>query len=240
MIRLRINDDESLKNLNDQLVLEWLSNTTTAGHWGGGGEDGLDRNIDYIDADSGGANMQNQSKSGDQDLFIVWATLVTETSDEISVGNTWNTTPLEIEEYSTDPSYNMTSMNNSGSSDVTGLDFVIHWSGFKVGVLIGTLLILFETVIGNVLVIAAIISDKKLQTPFNYYIMNLAMCDMNVGLSVMTLFVAHNLYEFFPFNTITCAYWIWSDWTMTFESVATLTAIRYNYLSHKRNPTTES
>jgi len=184
--------------------------------------------------------MSNLTKSDDRDVFIVWAKLVTEISSEINAGDTWNATSPGPEDYLTtlvdnvsrsgnNNSNNSNMSSSSSSSNSIVLDMVIHWSGFKVGVLIGTLLILFETVIGNVLVISAVLTDKKLQTPFNYYIVNLAMCDMNVGLSVMTLFVAHNLYEFFPFDSLTCAYWIWSDWTMTFESVATLTAIRYSH-----------
>ena len=166
--------------------------------------------------------MLNLTESGGDDVFVVWATLVTEISGEISAADTWNTT-------STTPSSNIsTDTNNStNSTNSTELEPEIQWSGFKVGVLIGTLVVLFETVIGNTLIILAVLTDKKLQTPFNYYIVNLAMCDLNVGLSVMTLFVATNLYEYFPFDTIACAYWVWSDWTMTFESVATLTAIRY-------------
>merc|ERR1711911_523769 len=122
--------------------------------------------------------MSNLTKSDDRDVFIVWAKLVTEISSEINAGDTWNATSPGPEDYLTTLVDNVSSSSSSSNSIV--LDMVIHWSGFKVGVLIGTLLILFETVIGNVLVISAVLTDKKLQTPFNYYIVNLAMCDMNV------------------------------------------------------------
>ncbi|XP_076061487.1 muscarinic acetylcholine receptor M4-like isoform X2 [Oratosquilla oratoria] len=84
---------------------------------------------------------------------------------------------------------------------------------------------MIETVVGNFLVILSVKVEKKLQTPFNYYIVNLAFTDMNVGMSVMSLFLIYNLYEYFPFNDYLCNYWIWSDYTMTFESVMTLAAI---------------
>ena len=65
-----------------------------------------------------------------------------------------------------------------------------------------------ETIFGNLLVVLSVALEKKLQTPFNYYIVNLALTDLNIGLSVMTLFVIYNLYEYFPFDFNTCRYMV--------------------------------
>lgn len=103
----------------------------------------------------------------------------------------------------------------------------IEWTPFKVVMFVVQFVIMVETVIGNLMVILSVKMEKRLQTPFNYYIVNLAFTDMNVGLSVMSLFMIYNLYDYFPFAAPLCHYWIWSDYTMTFESVMTLAAIRY-------------
>lgn len=102
----------------------------------------------------------------------------------------------------------------------------INWTPFKITLFIIQFIIMVETVLGNLMVILSVKMEKKLQTPFNYYIVNLAFTDMNVGLSVMSLFMINNLYDYFPFGSFLCNYWIWSDYVMTFESVMTLAAIR--------------
>lgn len=82
----------------------------------------------------------------------------------------------------------------------------IIWRGSKIVSFIASTLIMTETVFGNLLVVLSVALEKKLQTPFNYYIVNLALTDLNIGLSVMTLFIIYNLYEYFPFDFNTCRY----------------------------------
>ncbi|KAK7086618.1 hypothetical protein SK128_026147 [Halocaridina rubra] len=106
----------------------------------------------------------------------------------------------------------------------------IQWSGGRITLFIVQFIIMIETILGNLMVILSVKVEKKLQTPFNYYIVNLAFTDMNVGMSVMSLFMIYNLYDYFPFNNFLCGYWIWSDYTMTFESVMTLAAISVDRL----------
>ncbi|XP_042856222.1 uncharacterized protein LOC122242871 [Penaeus japonicus] len=106
----------------------------------------------------------------------------------------------------------------------------INWTASRITLFIIQLVIMVETVLGNLMVILSVKMEKKLQTPFNYYIVNLAFTDMNVGLSVMSLFMINNLYDYFPFGSFLCNYWIWSDYVMTFESVMTLAAISLDRL----------
>lgn len=125
-----------------------------------------------------------------------------------------------------DVTQNSTIVPTIETSDMESSRDGINWHGGKIVLFIIQLLIMIETILGNVLVMLSVKIEKKLQTPFNFYIVNLAFTDMNVGLFVMSLFTITNLYEYFPFNNVLCGYWIWSDYTMTFESVMTLAAIR--------------
>ena len=95
--------------------------------------------------------------------------------------------------------------NETNGTNAT-LPFVfapIVWSASKAGSFLASLLIMIGTVFGNALVLLSVYFEKKLQTPFNFYLVNLAI----------------------PFFFI--SFWIWSDYTMTFESVVTLAAIRW-------------
>ncbi|XP_037081037.1 muscarinic acetylcholine receptor M1-like [Pollicipes pollicipes] len=113
---------------------------------------------------------------------------------------------------------------NDTAADAGELGGVV-WSTSKALLFVFQLLVMLETIFGNLLVVLSVKMEKKLQTPFNYYIVNLAITDMNVGISVMSLFAIYNLYGYFPFSTFVCGYWVWSDYTMTFESVFTLMTI---------------
>ncbi|KAK3860850.1 hypothetical protein Pcinc_033122 [Petrolisthes cinctipes] len=119
---------------------------------------------------------------------------------------------------------------NEGEQQQTNPHGGIQWSFSRALLFIFQLVIMVETVLGNLMVILAVKMEKKLQTPFNYFIVNLAFTDMNVGLSVMSFFMVYNLYDYFPFSSFFCDYWIWSDYTMTFESVMTLAAISVDRL----------
>ena len=145
---------------------------------------------------------------------------------------------------------NANSSTHSNSSDVGNNTIVLGpvlWTGRKTGIFIVSVCMMFLTISGNLLVILSVVLEKKLQTAFNYYIVNLACVDLNVACSDMVFFIIYSLYEYFPFNFTTCwyiytlphyhnwcwlyifyltySYWIWNDWVMPFESAATLAAI---------------
>ena len=171
---------------------------------------------------SANGNQLTMSLQGNNThVLVIWATAVTEMSSERS---TLSFYPWESESYviQDEVNFNLSSYkpNNSFIHDE------IEWSRSKLGAFLAQMFITAETILGNFLVVLAVAMDKKLQTPFNYYIVNLALTDLNVGMSVMSLYTVYNLYGYFPFNNIACTYWVWSDYTMTFESVATLLAIR--------------
>lgn len=155
----------------------------------------------------------NQPKST---VFIIWASVI---SDIITQPTNW----IEKEELDVSSENSLLNDDNPFSStnyianvnksfhykyhNISGDSFEngpIVWSGYKIGFFLASLIIMTETVIGNLLVVLSVLLEKKLQTPFNFYIVNLALTDLNVGLSVMTLFIVYNLYEYFPFDAKTC------------------------------------
>lgn len=106
--------------------------------------------------------------------------------------------------------------------------FIVSWQK----VLLASVLtaIVTTTILGNLLVILAIKTDKRMQTPFNYYVINLAITDFLVGLSAMTFYSVDRVLGYWPFGEFMCGVWIFFDYGMTFASVFTLVAISLDRL----------
>ena len=85
--------------------------------------------------------------------------------------------------------------------------------------------IVLLTIFGNILVLVAVYVNKKLQTIFNYYVVNLAITDFAVALTAMSFHTTDNVLGYWPFGEILCAVWIFFDYGMTFVSVFTLILI---------------
>ncbi|XP_045210976.2 muscarinic acetylcholine receptor M3-like [Mercenaria mercenaria] len=85
--------------------------------------------------------------------------------------------------------------------------------------------ITITTIVGNVLVLVAVKMNKKLQTTFNYYIVNLAITDVAVAITAMSFMATHTFLGYWPFGEVLCAIWIFFDYGMTFVSVFTLLLI---------------
>ncbi|ELT93321.1 hypothetical protein CAPTEDRAFT_74776, partial [Capitella teleta] len=82
------------------------------------------------------------------------------------------------------------------------------------------------TLFGNILVLLAFASDRKLgKINFNLYIVNLAITDVCVSAIAMPFFALDLYRGGWPFDQVTCALWIFIDWGMTFMSIFTLVAI---------------
>ncbi|ELT97435.1 hypothetical protein CAPTEDRAFT_193393 [Capitella teleta] len=82
------------------------------------------------------------------------------------------------------------------------------------------------TLFGNILVLLAFASDRKLgKINFNLYIVNLAITDICVSAIGMPLYALDLYRGSWPFDQVTCALWILLDWGMTFLSIFTLVAI---------------
>ncbi|XP_077994330.1 muscarinic acetylcholine receptor M4-like [Glandiceps talaboti] len=96
-----------------------------------------------------------------------------------------------------------------------------------IGIFLGTTLfaIVFVTVAGNLLVIIAFLSDDKLrQTVRNFYLFNLALADLMVGLMSMPFdaFWALHGYGDWPLGEGVCKLWITSDFIACSVSVVSI------------------
>ena len=86
-------------------------------------------------------------------------------------------------------------------------------------------LVTFITIVGNIIVLAAFVIEKKLRTNFTIYIANLAVTDVSVAVFAMWFYTCDVLLGYWPFGQFLCGVWIFFDYGMTFASVFTLVAI---------------
>ncbi|KAI0234973.1 Muscarinic acetylcholine receptor M3, partial [Lamellibrachia satsuma] len=89
----------------------------------------------------------------------------------------------------------------------------------------GLFIIVIVTIVGNVIVIAAFVIEKKLRTTFTFYILNLAITDVCVAVTAMSFYTFDIVLGWWPFGEVMCGIWIFFDYGMTFASVFTLVAI---------------
>lgn len=75
------------------------------------------------------------------------------------------------------------------------------------------------TIIGNVMVLIAVKIEKKLQTIFNYYVVNLAITDVAVAVTAMSFMATHTVLGYWPFGEILCAVWIFFDYGNYFRII---------------------
>ncbi|ELU05638.1 hypothetical protein CAPTEDRAFT_145497, partial [Capitella teleta] len=66
---------------------------------------------------------------------------------------------------------------------------------------------------------------KKLRNTFTFYIANLAITDLMVGMVAMLFYTFDTVLGYWPFGQFMCGVWIFFDYAMTFASVFTLVAI---------------
>ena len=103
------------------------------------------------------------------------------------------------------------------SANVTNVDLSedddgerISWN--KIIIAFVLFLIIVVTIVGNILVLVAVKVDKRLQTTFNYYIVNLAITDVAVAVTAMTFQATYTVLGYWPFGEILCAVWIFFDY----------------------------
>lgn len=94
-------------------------------------------------------------------------------------------------------------------SNATSQILVYHIPEFKVtfySIVIVVLLAVWTltTIIGNVLVMAAVYAEKKLKTTFNCYIVNLAITDLSVGLIVLPFYSIYTILQYWPLGKCLC------------------------------------
>ena len=105
---------------------------------------------------------------------------------------------------------------------------------FVLGCLLG-LMIVFS-IAGNVLVILAIVTDRRLRTSSNYFYVSLALADTLVAALVMTLALANDLTGRWLFGSALCNVWLSADVMGSTASILHLSAISLDRYAHVRDP----
>ena len=105
--------------------------------------------------------------------------------------------------------------NVSDTEVVDATPHVITWANIVVGSIL--YVIVLVTILGNLLVLVALKSDRTLRSTFNYYIVNLAVTDVAVAVSAMSFKATQAFYgEYWPFGEALCAVWIFFDYGIIF------------------------
>ncbi|KAM9223087.1 histamine H3 receptor-like [Leptosomus discolor] len=105
-------------------------------------------------------------------------------------------------------------------------------SEFSLGVLVllAFLMVLLAlvTILGNVLVILAFITDRNLRHRSNYYFLNLAISDFAVGVFCMPLYIPYSLTGKWHLGRGVCRLWLAMDYLVCTASVFNIVLISYD------------
>ncbi|XP_017047130.1 LOW QUALITY PROTEIN: octopamine receptor [Drosophila ficusphila] len=102
-------------------------------------------------------------------------------------------------------------------------DLVLSWQGIILIAVFATFIVV--TVIGNTLVILAILTTRRLRTITNCFVMSLAVADLLVGIFVMPPAVAVHLTGSWQLGWVLCDIWISLDVLLCTASILSLCAI---------------
>ena len=91
-----------------------------------------------------------------------------------------------------------TSRNDTTASDVGTAPIPT----VRILVCLGLFVIVLVTIVGNIIVIVAFVIEKKLRTPFTFYILNLAITDVSVAVTAMSFYTFDILLGWWPFGEV--------------------------------------
>ena len=76
----------------------------------------------------------------------------------------------------------------------------VPWQRLLLGVVLSGLVVV--TVMGNVLVVVVVARNRRLQTVFNVFVVNLAVTDIAVAVTSMSFFAVYNVLQRWPFGMV--------------------------------------
>jgi len=108
--------------------------------------------------------------------------------------------------------------------EILGIPIAVpKWEAF---ITIMTLsLMIFITVVGNILVILSVLNHTPLKILSNYFVVSLAVADLTVAITVLPLNVAYSVLGKWVFGSITCKIWLTADVLCCTASILNLCAI---------------
>lgn len=86
-------------------------------------------------------------------------------------------------------------------------------------------LLVAEIILGNLLVIVAVLTQRYLRTPSNMIILSLAVADLAVGVFILPFNIADMLQNGWRFGNVLCRIWLTSDVTLCSTSILHISAI---------------
>ncbi|XP_072010844.1 histamine H3 receptor-like [Engystomops pustulosus] len=129
-------------------------------------------------------------------------------------------------------------MSSTTLNNDTGLDFsntnstgsfqLLYPENIRVTIIVLISLLIVITVLGNILVMLAFLLDRRLRTQSNFFLLNLAICDLLLGAVAIPLYVPYMLTGKWMFGRFLCKLWLVVDYTMCTASAFNVALISYD------------
>lgn len=111
-----------------------------------------------------------------------------------------------------------------------GIDLAVpQWEAILITLVLS--IIIFLTIIGNILVILSVFTYKPLRIVQNFFIVSLAVADLTVAVLVLPLNVANMMIGRWVFGIHLCKMWLTSDVLCCTSSILNLCAIGINRIN---------
>lgn len=116
---------------------------------------------------------------------------------------------------------------NNSTIFVKDQDFYLTQGDIHISVLIGLILgfIIFGTIFGNILVLLAVFYNSHLRNTTNIFIVNLAVADLLLGVTVLPFSATLEILGYWPFERQFCEIWAAMDVLLCTASINTLCVI---------------